>query len=219
MGNRDPIYRRVMDAIERKKSTGALLDVGCGCGFLLKEAQDRGWRVMGVDPSVKSTDHAEALVGKCLFRGMLSDFPEGPTYDVVTFINVLDHSALPWIDIRHAERLLKGEGLLFLRFLNGRFHPWMLRRSSYFPISTILGREPVLHEYSFTPFFIRRMLKDCGFDRIEIRNAGLSGGRLWARMLKTLVAAAVHFLYVTSARRLLLGPSLEVMARKKEHVL
>ncbi len=218
-GDRNPVYHQIMDIIEREKSPGTLLDVGCGCGFLLKEAQDRGWRVMGVDLSMKSMDHAENLVGQSLFRGILNDFPEGVTYDAVTFVNVLEHCTSPWEDIRHTQSLLKEDGLLFLRFPNGCFHPWMLRHSSYTLFSALLRHSPVLHEYSFTPFFIRRMLKDCGFDKIEVRNARLSGVRLWTRMLKTSIAAAVHILYMISAGRLLLGPSLEVIARKGEQTL
>lgn len=215
-GDRNFVYHWIMDIIEREKSPGTLLDVGCGCGFLLKEARDRGWCVMGVDPSAKSMDLAENLVGQRLFRGMLRDFSEGSTYDAVTFINVLDHCASPWEDIRYVRNLLKEDGILFLRFPNGYFHPWILRHSCHALFSTILRQSPVLHEYSFTPFFIRRMLRDLGFDQIEVRNARLSGGRLWDRILKTIVTAAVHLMAMTSAGRLMLGPSLEVTARKKE---
>jgi 2-polyprenyl-3-methyl-5-hydroxy-6-metoxy-1,4-benzoquinol methylase len=213
-GLRDPVYLRVMDAIERHQPPGTLLDVGCGCGFLLKEARKRGWRIMGIDPSVKSMDHAEKMLDCRLFRGTLEAYPPGYTFDVVTFINVLDHSATPWNDVQRVGMLLKEGGLLFLRFPNGRFHPWILRLLSRLPGDALLRKYPVLHEYSFTPSFIRRLLSDCGFERIDVRNAGLSKGAVPNRFLTMIIAIVVHFLYLISAGTILSGPSLEVTARK-----
>jgi len=215
-GYRDPIYRHVMDAIEHEMRPGSLLDVGCGCGFLLKEALMRGWSIMGIDPSVKSLHHADKLLERRLFRDTLDAFTDYETYDVITFINVLDHSASPWTDIQRAGRLLSRGGLLFLRFPNSLFHSTMLRLSSHFMSDAMLRKFLVLHEYSFSPSFIRRLLGDCGFERIEVRNAGLSGGVLLNRIRKTIIAIVMHSLYLASAGRILIGPSLEVTARKQE---
>jgi len=213
-GQRNSIYRRVMDAIGKEAPPGKLLDVGCGCGFLLNEARRRGWRIMGIDPSVKSMDHAENMLESRLFRGTLETFPLGDTFDVVTFINVLDHSAAPWKDIQHAVRLLNRGGLLFLRFPNGLFHPVIQQISSGFMGNAVMHKYLVLHEYSFTPFFIKHLLSDHGFTGIEIRNASLSGGSVFSRILKKTFAIAAHSLYLASAGKMIFGPSLEVMARK-----
>jgi len=215
-GQRNSIYRRVMDAIGKEAPPGKLLDVGCGCGFLLNEARRRGWHIMGIDPSVKSMDHAKKMLGIRLFRATLNDFTVSETYDVITFINVLDHSVSPWTDIQRAGRLLNRGGLLFLRFPNGLFHSTMLRLSSHFMCDAMLRKFLVLHEYSFSPSFVRRLLGDGGFERIKVRNAGLSGGVLLNRILKTIIAIVMHSLYLASAGSILSGPSLEVTARKQE---
>jgi hypothetical protein len=49
-----------MDIIEREKSPGTLLD-GMRMRFPAERSSGQSWRVMGVDLSMKSMDHAEIL--------------------------------------------------------------------------------------------------------------------------------------------------------------
>ena len=57
-GSRNQIYTHILDVIEKETAVGRILDVGCGCGFFLKEAKDRGWNMEGVEPSKESVDYA-----------------------------------------------------------------------------------------------------------------------------------------------------------------
>ena len=38
-----------------------LLDIGSGPGFFLKTAKERGWRVLGIEPSRQAATHARDL--------------------------------------------------------------------------------------------------------------------------------------------------------------
>ena len=62
-GYRDGIFREVLDRIEGQTGRGRLLDVGCGCGFFLREALARGWEAKGIDPSRESIDYLQATLG------------------------------------------------------------------------------------------------------------------------------------------------------------
>ena len=51
--------RRELRKIARYKKKGKLLDIGCGAGFFLKEAQKKGWDVFGVDLSQSMIEYAK----------------------------------------------------------------------------------------------------------------------------------------------------------------
>jgi SAM-dependent methyltransferase len=191
-----------------------LLDVGCGCGFFLKEAGNRGWDVAGVDPSEESITHCDRLLGDSVAqKGTLKDFSQRKMYDVVTMINVLDHSTEPWSEILRVRVLIKPKGLIFLRFPNGVFHTTLYKISKIFKLENFIKDFLVFHEYSFTPYFIRRLLNDCGFANIVIQNAGFSGGTFFNRLLKKSFGVAVNILFAISAGRFATGTSLEVTAQ------
>jgi hypothetical protein len=91
-------------------------------------------------------------------------------------------------------------------------------------IERSIARFLVFHEYCFTPKFVRRLLSDHGFADIEVYNASLSGGSLihrlrrlhrLARGLLRGIEAAGKLTDLIFGGRVLWGPSLEVIARKK----
>jgi 2-polyprenyl-3-methyl-5-hydroxy-6-metoxy-1,4-benzoquinol methylase len=47
--------------------------LGCGCGFFLKETRERGWQVLGVDPSRKLIEYDKLLIGDDVICGTLDD--------------------------------------------------------------------------------------------------------------------------------------------------
>jgi len=213
-GARNELYSQILDRIEEKTSTCQLLDVGCGCGFFLKEAGNRGWDVAGVDPSEESTIYCEKLLSKSVtHKGTLKDFSQEKVYDVITMINVLDHSTEPWSEIERVRVLLKPKGLIFLRFPNGVFHSTLYKISKIFKLENFIKDFLIFHEYSFTPKFIRRLLHDHGFSNIVIQNAGFSGGTFFNRLLKKSFGIAVNILFVISTGRFAMDTSLEVTAQ------
>ncbi len=213
-GSRDSLYRHIIEDIEGKTDRGWLLDVGCGCGLFLKEACDKGWQISGIDPSHESVAHAEGILGIPVFQGTLIDYPGG-VFDVITLINVLDHSPEPWRDVEKARTMLGPGGLLYLRFPNGRLHALLLTFADSLHARTLMEKYLIFHEYSFTPRFIHRLLDRAGFGEIEIRNARLSGGETAGWFLKALVRVILKYGSPVSPSGFLFGPSLEVTARKK----
>ncbi|MDE1840481.1 MAG: class I SAM-dependent methyltransferase [Thaumarchaeota archaeon] len=51
-----------LDTIESKirKKKKKILDIGCGPGFFLKRAKERGWNVLGVEPSTTAAHYAKS---------------------------------------------------------------------------------------------------------------------------------------------------------------
>ena len=214
-GSRNVIYSHVLDLIESEIGVGKVLDVGCGCGFFLKEARNRGWDIMGIDPSKESIDYSDRLLGTTFTcMGTLKDLSQENKFDVVTMIDSTGFSSEPWADIEKARTLLKEGGLLYLRFSNGVFHSALFKMSIKFKIDYFINNFLVCHRYTLTPSFIRRVLSDYGFSMVVIQNARFSEEGFINRLLKKAVSITLNSLYFISRGRIIIGPSLEVIARK-----
>ncbi len=214
-GSRNQIYTHILDVIEKETAVGRILDVGCGCGFFLKEAKDRGWNMEGVEPSKESVDYATILLGgNFVHAGTLQDFPALGEFDVVTLIDALGFSSTPWSDIERIRTLLKPGGLLFIRCSNSFLHAFLFKISIRLMMDSFVSELVVFHKYPLTPRFILRLLRDYGFSNVNIRNAKPSGGGLPLRFLKSAISIIANSLYYLSRRRIIIGPSLEVMERK-----
>ena len=112
------ISQRSLEAIEKDwpvPSNGRLLDVGCGYGFFLGKARERGWFVNGVEPCVHARDYA-LKTGLQVDLGGLPEqkYPDG-SFDVVTMFYVLEHVREPLSYLKEAYRILKPGGLLLVR--------------------------------------------------------------------------------------------------------
>lgn len=224
-GYRDGLYRGALDRIEALAGRGRLLDVGCGCGFFLREALKRGWDARGLDPSRESIDYLRAMLGPVGTAGTLEDCDPDERYDAVTMINVLDHLVDPWKDVARAAALLREGGVLYVRVPNGPFHRALFRLMQSCGLNGSAGRVVVFHNYALSAAWLARMLADRGFAPVEIRTAGLSEFNGYRR--QTARVRALHSLRRAvwrgaksaerlSAGRLLWGASLEVTARKQK---
>lgn len=223
-GQRTNIYRHIFDVLDGYKKPGSLLDLGCGCGFFLKEAVERGWKVSGVDPSEKSIAYARSVVGDTVICGTLDNVSTDRKFDAITLINVLDHMTDAFRQIQKVRELLVPDGILYLRFPNGLFHSFMTRISMKLSAVRFINRFLIFHEYAFTPQAIRRCLEDMGFVDIRVFNAHLTGGnffssdssfkRLIKNILRCMTRSFFRSLEKLSGGRLIWGPSLEVIARK-----
>jgi len=158
-----------------------------------------------------------------LFKGTLQEYDGNVQFDVIIFINILDHSAEPWKEIERARGLLKPGGLIYLRFPNGFLHTRIYRLALRFGLANQIDRFLVFHQFSFTPKFIGRLLADQGFSRINILNSPPSEGDphklFYLPTLAQFIKRSFHMMAKTfeviSVRKILLGTSLEVMAVKK----
>ena len=107
-------FERLLPAERRR-----LLDIGCGPGFFLKTAQERGWRVLGMEPSRRAAAHAREL-GVQVVEGFFNGESAGTLgrFDVAHLNNVLEHVPNPIEILGHARELLEPRGLLCLNVPN-----------------------------------------------------------------------------------------------------
>jgi SAM-dependent methyltransferase len=107
--------RGVLDRLERHVSRGALLDVGSWVGFLLAEARDRGWDVVGVEPSEFASAYARDRLGLDVRTGDLRTADlDGRRFDAVVLGDVIEHLPRPGEALDHIATLLAPGGAICL---------------------------------------------------------------------------------------------------------
>ena len=98
----------------RVPERGKVLDVGCGVGYLLRAAQAEGWEVAGLDLDRAAVDIAKQA-GLDAHWAVADEMPfPKETFDVVTFLNVVEHLPWPHSTLEAIYRVLKPGGMLVL---------------------------------------------------------------------------------------------------------
>ena len=101
-------------AIKRCVSEGSLLDVGCSTGFLLDAARP-DFQVRGIELSAWAAEQARKKLGLTVdaVGWEKAAFPPA-SFDVVCFVDVLEHLADPAGALNWASGLLRPGGILYL---------------------------------------------------------------------------------------------------------
>ena len=92
-----------------------LLDLGCWVGFLLSEAQERGWAVTGVEPSQFASAFARERLDLDVRTGDLfeTELPHGH-FDAVVMGDVIEHLPRPGEALDRIAELLRPGGIVWM---------------------------------------------------------------------------------------------------------
>lgn len=142
---------RALDRVERHTARrGAICDLGCWVGFLLSEAQRRGWETKGVEPSRFAAQLARERFGLDVQTGTL-DTAELPrrAFDCVVMGDVIEHLPDPGGALDRVAGLLRPRGVLYLalpdagsavaRRLGARWWSVLPTHVQYFTRSSVAG--------------------------------------------------------------------------------
>jgi SAM-dependent methyltransferase len=163
----------------------ALLEIGCGNGFVLAEARRLGYKdVRGVEPSRAAIDSApddirENIVCSMMVPGLFP--PE--TFDAVCLFQVLDHILDPAQLLRTCYQILKPGGVLLC--LNHNVEALSAR--------LMKSRSPIIdieHTYLYSPLTMGRLLVKSGF---QVRESRKVWNRYSLRYLSQLMPLPASF--------------------------
>ena len=163
--HRDPNYKADMRMIEKIKPTGNFLDIGTNMGFFLRHTQGRRWNVLGIEPSPALSEIARRYFGLNVKTSYLEGarLEEG-SFDVVTMTDVLEHMPEPKKTLLEIKRVLRKDGILFIKVPNGKYNLlklFMARPTGQAAHYDIFDSyEHVVH---YTQETLRRMLESSGF--------------------------------------------------------
>ena len=122
--HRDNNYSEDLDMIYRHKPSGNFLDVGTNMGFFLRNAKKLGvWNLCGVEPSPSLSDIARKKIGLNIKTAFLENAGlDDNFFDVVTMTDVFEHISDPGKILTEVGRILKKDGILFIKVPNGLFN-------------------------------------------------------------------------------------------------
>jgi len=144
------------------------LDYGCGNGALLRfltEQKDLQIHAAGFDESVVS-QRLKVQGFEFYDRNELQTLPAG-SFDVVTCIEVIEHTLEPREVVTEISRLLKPEGLLLLT--TGNMHSPVARmRGFHFSYCV-----PEVHISLFNPKLLENVYRECGLEPRYFRYSGV----------------------------------------------
>jgi 2-polyprenyl-3-methyl-5-hydroxy-6-metoxy-1,4-benzoquinol methylase len=157
-------YGRYLRALERHGvEKGALLEIGCGNGFVLEEALAQGYRtVKGVEPSTAAVAKAEPSIRPHLVCDIMRPGLFAPeSFEVVTFFQVFDHLPDPGAVLDQCFEVLKPGGLVLC--LNHNVEALSAR--------LLRERSPIIdieHTYLYTPTTLARIFTAHGFKSEQV---------------------------------------------------
>ena len=140
----------------------SLLEIGCGMGDFLLEAQSMGFKVSGLEVTDHLVEFAnQRLAGPHVQKGFIetSNF-QNDSFDVVAFFDVIEHVRKPVDFIERVNDLLKKNGQAFI--VTPSLDSWS---------ANLLGKNwmeyKVEHLYYFNKKAITILLEKTGFHKIR----------------------------------------------------
>lgn len=110
----------VASSLERYRTSGRWLDIGCGAGALLRAAERQGWSATGTEIAPNAVDVLREQ-GLDVRLGELDELGLEPGgFDVVSLVEVVEHVADPLALVDGAARLVRPGGAVYVTTPNGR---------------------------------------------------------------------------------------------------
>lgn len=152
-----PIYSFFLKqrSIPEYQENGKILEIGCSVGIFLKELEETGWDVQGLELNEKASLLARKKRGLDVKSGSISDFDyKKGTFDVIIMDMVIAHLYRPDLALKKITKWLKKDGqLIFSTPYFAGFEYTHFKEYSY-------GLHLPAHLYYFNKEIISAMLKD-----------------------------------------------------------
>ena len=154
-------FRRFLKKLnDRFPLQGALLEIGCGYGYLLDEARSYFQQRVGTDLSPQAVKQAAASGAK-IYQGDIEGLPPGERYDCIILAHVIEHVYRPVTLLRAIREKLKAGGVVAVATPNigSLWFPLMGRKWASFKIPE--------HVAFYDRQTLNRLLASAGFRDIR----------------------------------------------------
>ena len=150
-------------ALSKWKSTGEMLDIGCGRGYFLSTATRHGFQARGIDVSENAAHYAREQFGlQVTTRNIQNLINHNTRFDVITLWHVLEHFENPFLQLTKIKSLLSRSGVCIIEVPNIHSLKFMLAKNKWTG-----GNHPRYHRSFFSSKTLRRALAEAGFSQVK----------------------------------------------------
>ena len=139
---------------------GKLLDVGCGTGMFLNQANENGWKVSGIEPDSGARQITEKSIEAIIKTEILSSF-QNEQFNIITMWHVLEHIHLLNETINWLKERLYEDGLLIIAVPNHESKDAELYQEKW------AAYDVPRHLYHFSQKSITKLFSEKGFQLKE----------------------------------------------------
>jgi 2-polyprenyl-3-methyl-5-hydroxy-6-metoxy-1,4-benzoquinol methylase len=166
-------FNELLDKFEYYRKNNRILDIGCGSGFFLEVAKNRGWQVFGTEYTVEAIEICNKKEIS-MHLGKLDPlwFDEN-FFDIIVSIEVIEHINNPLEELNNIKTILREGGLFYFTTPNFNSIERFILRDKYSVI------EYPEHLSYYNSFSIKILLKKIGLKKIKITTTGISLNRLF----------------------------------------
>lgn len=202
------IFLKRLQIIEGLKSPGKILEIGSSTGLMLKLFRDKGWEVLGIEPSKTACEIANYRGIKTINTKFESFLSKSGVFDVIILNHVLEHLDDPQKILTKCRQILTNSGIIFIDVPN------------FGSLSAQIGKThwPYLlldeHKWHFTHKSLNKLLLSTGFKEIywEARSGLWDMGKL--SFQKRLIFSYLTIFFDLIITKLKLGTSLSIVGQK-----
>lgn len=201
-------YQVLLKEFNTFNRNNRILDVGCGSGFFLAEAQREGWESTGTEFGDDAVEFCRTKNLNVLEGSVESiDFADN-YFDVITSFEVIEHLSFPFPHMKELHRILRPGGLLYMTTPNfGSITRFMLKEN--WDIITYPE-----HLSYFEKKTLDFALKRSGFNRGKLIANGISIDRLRNSIKKKKVVIKKKALVKPTNKRMLTNEGIRRASEK-----
>ncbi|WP_395616630.1 class I SAM-dependent methyltransferase [Aquirufa sp.] len=159
----ESFFTQMFKYANKYKPNGKVLDIGCGSGFFINLARQKGYDTYGVELNKDAVNYGKNELNLNIVNLDLesANFPSN-FFDVVTCSQLLEHIAKPNDILLEINRILKKDGILMLEVPN--FNGLLVK----FWKDKWSGFQPQWHIWQFKPKSLEKLLNKNQFEAIHI---------------------------------------------------
>lgn len=147
-------------------TSGKLLDIGCGLGWLVIQAQKMGFDALGIDNGKACIDIGKKYLHANIKFASLENFKSREKFDIITLNHVLEHIEKPKTFLTKTKSFLNENGYLIIACPNIDSLMFKIFRQKWY------GLVPNQHRFQYSPKSLKFLMGRTGFktEKVVINN-------------------------------------------------